>query len=187
MNIAGTLPTLTASQMAEIDRIMLNDLGIGPLQLMELAGHAVASFAREHLLDGLPLDKRVVILAGTGGNGGDGMVAARLLTARGANVSLILTRPVNDHAGVALHQLGILQRWDISITEGTTETPLPEADLIIDGLLGFSLDGDPHGTAATLIEAANAATAPILAIDLPSGLTRRPARSGRPASGRRRR
>ncbi len=180
MNIAGTLPTLTASQMAEIDRIMLNDLGIGPLQLMELAGHAVASFAREHLLDGLPLDKRVVILAGTGGNGGDGMVAARLLTAWGANVSLILTRPVNDHAGVALHQLGILQRWDISITEGTTETPLPEADLIIDGLLGFSLDGDPHGTAATLIEAANAATAPILAIDLPSGLNATTGKIGSP-------
>jgi NAD(P)H-hydrate epimerase len=159
--------------MAEIDRIMLQDLGVGALQLMELAGHAVASFAREHLLDGLAHEKRIVVLAGTGGNGGDGMVAARLLTAWGANVSVILTRPVEDHVGIALHQLGILQRWGITIVDRSINNPAPIAediDLIIDGLLGFSLEGDPHGTASVLIDAANAAAAPILAIDLPSGL-----------------
>ncbi|CAA9580038.1 MAG: NAD(P)H-hydrate epimerase / ADP-dependent (S)-NAD(P)H-hydrate dehydratase [uncultured Thermomicrobiales bacterium] len=173
MNIAGTLPSLSASQMAEIDRIMLQDFGVGSLQLMELAGHAVASFAREHQLDGLAHDKRIVVLAGTGGNGGDGMVAARLLTAWGANVSVILTRPVEDHAGIALHQLGILERWGIPLIDGSRGVPasIPEdTSLIIDGLLGFSLEGDPHGTAAELIEVANAAAAPILAIDLPSGL-----------------
>lgn len=182
MNIAGSLPTLSAAQMAEIDRIMLQDLGIGPLQLMELAGHAVASFAREHMLQRDPLGKRIVVLAGTGGNGGDGMVAARLLTAWGADVSVIVTRAVEDHAGIALHQLGILQRWGIPLVDGMTGTSLPDAgaaargaargaaDLIIDGVLGFSLEGDPRGTAAILIEAANDAAAPILAIDLPSGL-----------------
>ena len=174
MNITGSLPTLTAAQMVEIDRIMLQDLGVGSLQLMELAGYAVASFAREHLLDNLPLDKRIVVLAGTGGNGGDGMVAARLLTAWGADVQVVTTRAVEDHAGIALHQLGILQRWGLPIVDGSIDPSVPEAgaaaDLIIDGLLGFSLEGDPHGAAAALIEAANAAATPILAIDLPSGL-----------------
>lgn len=173
MNITGSLPTLTAAQMAEIDRIMLQDLGVGSLQLMELAGYAVASFAREHLLDNLPLDKRIVVLAGTGGNGGDGMVAARLLTAWGADVQVVTTRAVEDHAGIALHQLGILQRWGLPIVDGSIDPSVPipgDTDLIIDGLLGFSLEGDPRGAAAALIEAANHAAAPILAIDLPSGL-----------------
>ena len=173
MNIAGSLPTVTATEMAEIDRIMLQDLGVGSLQLMELAGHAVASFARNHMLDGLAHDKRIVVLAGTGGNGGDGMVAARLLAAWGANVSVILTRPVEDHAGIALHQLGILERWGIPLIDGSIGNPAPipgDTDLIIDGLLGFSLQGDPNGPAALLIEAANDAPAPVLAIDLPSGL-----------------
>ncbi len=183
MNIAGSLPTVTATQMAEIDRIMLQDLGVGSLQLMELAGHAVASFAREHLLDNLPLDKRVVVLAGTGGNGGDGMVAARLLAAWGAEILVITTRAVEDHTGIALHQLGILQRWGLPIVDGSIDNPAPipgEIDLIIDGLLGFSLEGDPHGTAAILIEAANVAAAPILAIDLPSGLNATTGKIGSP-------
>jgi len=173
VNVVGSLPTVTATQMAEIDRIMLQDLGVGPLQLMELAGHAVASFAREHSLDNNPVDKRIVVLAGNGGNGGDGMVAARLLTAWGADVSVVTTRAIEDHRGITLHQLGILQRWEIPVVEGSIDTPVPipdDAGLIVDGLLGFSLHGDPQGTAAALIETANDADAPILAIDLPSGL-----------------
>jgi len=170
VNIVGSLPTISAFQMAEIDRIMLQDLGVGPLQLMELAGHAVASFAREHMLQSDPHGKRIVVLAGTGGNGGDGLVAARLLTAWGAEVSVITTRAVEDHTGITLHQLGILQRWEIPIADGSTDSPMTDADLVIDGVLGFSLEGDPRGTAAALIEAANNADTPILAIDLPSGL-----------------
>lgn len=169
------VPSISAAQMAEIDRIMLDDLGIAPLQLMELAGHAVASFAREHLLDGDANGHSVVVLAGNGGNGGDAIVAARLLTAWGADVTIVTARPVAEHTGLAAHQLEIATRWGIPIQVGdTAATTLPgagaAADLIVDGLFGFSLRGDPHGASAALIEAANRSARPILAIDIPSGL-----------------
>ncbi|HEV2067973.1 MAG TPA: NAD(P)H-hydrate epimerase, partial [Thermomicrobiales bacterium] len=99
------VPSITAAQMAEIDRIMLDDLGVEPLQLMELAGHAVASFARQHLLEGDAEGRRVVALAGSGGNGGDAIVAARLLTAWGADVTIVTARPIAEHTGLAGHQL----------------------------------------------------------------------------------
>ena len=169
------LPSISAAQMAEIDRIMLDDLGVEPLQLMELAGHAVAAFAREHMLGGDVTDRRVIALAGNGGNGGDAVVAARLLTAWGADVTIVTARPVAEHAGLAAHQLDIAQRWGIPTEVGDTATTTlshasADADLVLDGLLGFSLHGDPHGASASLIDAANRSDIPILAIDMPSGL-----------------
>lgn len=179
-----TPPTaITAEQMADLDRIMLDELGIAPLQLMELAGHAIATFARDRMLDGDVTNRRVVALAGNGGNGGDAVVAARLLAAWGADVTVVTARPVAEHAGLAAHQLDIARRWGIPIEVGdTTTNTLPRGgaaagaaagaavDLIIDGLLGFSLQGDPHGASASLIDAANRSDVPILAIDMPSGL-----------------
>lgn len=173
------VPSISATQMAEIDRIMLDELGVEPLQLMELAGHAVASFARYHLPGGDAGGRRVVALAGSGGNGGDAIVAARLLTAWGADVTIVTARPIADHTGLAGHQLDIARRWGIPIgaADSVMDELLPAgaaaraaADLIIDGLLGFSLQGDPRGISASLIEAANGSNVPILAIDLPSGL-----------------
>jgi len=177
------VPSITAAQMAEIDRVMLDELGVEPLQLMELAGHAVASFARHQLLGDDAEGQRVVALAGSGGNGGDAIVAARLLTAWGADVTIVTARPIAEHTELADHQLDIAQRWGIPIQPGDPEIKalLPAGadaaaaagaipDLIIDGLLGFSLRGDPRGMSASLIEAANRSNVPILAIDLPSGL-----------------
>ncbi|MDQ3539305.1 MAG: NAD(P)H-hydrate epimerase [Chloroflexota bacterium] len=165
---------ITAEQMADLDRIMLDELGIAPLQLMEIAGHAVATFTRDRLLDGDASGKRVLALAGNGGNGGDALVAARLLTAWGAMVTIVIARPPDVHSGLAAHQLDIARRWGISVQTADDDTALDPAgaaaDLILDGLLGFSLHGDPRGATATLIERANAHDAPTLAIDLPSGL-----------------
>ena len=71
------IPALTPDQMSRVDRIMVDDLGVEVLQLMELAGQAVAAWTRERFLGGDARGKRVLVLAGNGGNGGDGMVAAR--------------------------------------------------------------------------------------------------------------
>lgn len=169
---------ITAEQMADLDRIMLDELGIAPLQLMEIAGHAVATFARDRLLDRDASGKRVIALAGNGGNGGDALVAARLLTAWGAMVTIVTARPIADHDGLAAHHLDIARRWGIPVQVGSAsaddDTALDPAgaaaDLLLDGLLGFSLDGDPRGVTASLIERANGHPAPTLAIDLPSGL-----------------
>lgn len=171
------LPSLTPDQMSQVDRIMTTDLGVDVLQLMELAGHAVAVWARgQHLGDSR--GKSVLALAGRGGNGGDAMVAARLLHAWGAEVAVWLSHDPATLRGAAAHQARSLAALGLPVVPpapmgGTTL--LPAADLIIDGLLGFGLDGPPTGAAARLIAAANDHPAPILAIDLPSGLD---ARSG---------
>lgn len=162
------IPAITAEQMARVDRIMMDEMGVDTLQLMELAGYGVADMARRHC--GLDLAARpaVLALAGTGGNGGDAMVAARLLHAWGVRPTVMLSKPRDDYTGIAAHQLAILDRMEIPVIE--PGAPLPAADLIVDGLLGFSLRGAPRGEAAHLIDRANAHPAPVLAIDLPSGL-----------------
>lgn len=154
--------------MAEVDRLMLDDLGVGTLQLMETAGHAIATYGRETCLPNGVIGARIVALAGSGGNGGDALVAARWLAAWGASPSVVLTKEPEAYVGAAAHQLVTVQRMGVPILRA--DDPLPEADLILDGLLGFSAIGNPRGRVASLIAAANAHPAPILAIDLPSGL-----------------
>lgn len=158
------LPTLTTAQMIEVDRAMIEDYQIELLQMMENAGRNLAHLARRKL-NGDPRGKTVVVLAGTGGNGGGGLVAARRLHNWGANVLVALTGALK---GVPAHQADILQRMGIPLVESAA---LPSAcDLILDALIGYSLSGSPRGAAATLIEWANRQPAPILALDLPSGL-----------------
>lgn len=166
-------PALTPGQMARIDQIMTGELGVDVLQLMELAGHAVAAWARQQFLGQDARGKRVLVLAGSGGNGGDGLVAARLLHAWGARVTVCLSHPPDALHGAAAHQARALVALGLPLLpppDTSQPVPLPEADVIIDGLLGFSLSGPPRGAAARLITAANEHPAPILAIDLPSGL-----------------
>jgi NAD(P)H-hydrate epimerase len=164
------VPAVTGEQMAEVDRIMIRELGLDVLQLMEVAGRAVAAFARDRMLAADARGKRVLIVCGTGGNGGDGMVAARFLHGWGAEVDVWLSQRPDPGRGVAAHQLAILERMGLPIIEATLEPVLPGADLVIDALLGFSLSGPPAGVSAALIRAVNAQTAPVLAVDLPSGL-----------------
>lgn len=167
-------PAVTPAQMAQVDRIMSEELGVEVLQLMELAGQAVAVWARERFL-GDVTGKRVLVLAGSGGNGGDGMVAARLLHAWGALPTVWLSHDAQALRGAAAHQFQSLVALGVPLiplpeSEQADPPTLPDADLIIDALLGFGLSGPPSGASTRLIDAANAHPAPILAVDLPSGL-----------------
>jgi len=168
--MTSRIPAITGEQMAEVDRIMMQDMGVDTLQLMELAGYGVADAIRRHAGIDLHAQPRILALAGTGGNGGDAMVAARLLQAWGAKATTVLVKPRDKFSGSARHQLAILDRMDIPVREPAEVEALPDADLVIDGLLGFSLRGDPRGEAARLIRMANDHPAPVVAIDLPSGL-----------------
>lgn len=172
-NALPTIPALTAAQMASVDRIMVEELGLDVLQLMELAGRAVAAFARERFLGGDPRSRRILVLAGGGNNGGDGLVAARLLLGWGADVRVALSHPREALRGAAARQLAILERLGVRPlppSDDEAAPDLPAADLLIDALLGFGLRGAPTAPVATLIRAANAHPAPTLAVDLPSGL-----------------
>lgn len=174
------IPAISGEAMAEVDRIMLDDLGIDTLQLMELAGYGIADAIRQHAGIDLRQRPQIIALAGTGGNGGDAMVAARLFHAWGAAPTVVLVKPREEFSGIAAHQLAILDQMEIPVIEPETIHSLPEADLIIDGLLGFSLTGDPRDEAARLIRLANAHPAPVVAIDLPSGLDATTGRAGKP-------
>jgi NAD(P)H-hydrate epimerase len=163
---AEDAPAVSVEQMREVDRVMVEELGIELQQMMENAGRALALRARL-MLGGDATGQRVTVLAGSGGNGG-GMVAARRLSIWGAEVTVILGQPHGQLAGVPAHQLSILRRMGLSVLG--PESDLPPADLIIDALIGYSLTGAPRSPISGLIDAANTAGVPILALDIPSGL-----------------
>jgi NAD(P)H-hydrate epimerase len=156
----ASLPVLTAEQMREVDRVMIEDLRIELIQMMENAGRNLAQLALELWTPG-----HLVVLAGPGGNGGGGLVAARHLANRGVRVTVSLAAAPGRLAPVPAHQLDILHRMRVPVASEP-----PEADLVLDAVLGYSLHGDPTGRAAELIVWANGMGAPVLALDTPSGL-----------------
>ena len=168
------IPAVTAAEMAAVDRAMVEGLGLDILQVMEVAGLAVAQFARERFLGGNPRGRSVLILAGGGGNGGDGLVAARYLHGWGADVRVLLDRAPDRLGPTAAHQAAILGKIGVPVgSPGGPKWPVEppaRADVLIDALFGFTLARDPDGPSARLIHLANAAPGPILAVDLPSGL-----------------
>lgn len=167
---AAPIPALTRAQMIEVDRAMVEDYGILLLQMMEHAGRHLAHLARTRLLDGDPRGKRVIVLAGTGGNGGGALVAARRLHMWGAQVVLALTKEMSAFSEVPAHQLATVLRLGLQVVGADQVARLGPADLVLDGVIGYSLSGPPRGAAAELIRWANGQAAPILALDTPSGL-----------------
>lgn len=164
-----TIPSLTTDQMREVDRAMMQDIGITLVQMMELAGRHLATLARERL-GGVVRGKRIVVLAGRGNNGGGGLVAARRLVNWGAQVGVVLAASPDEYRDVPAHQLAILQKMEVTLVDASARMPLQNADLILDALIGYGLRGAPAGAAADLIRAANSSGVPILALDTPSGL-----------------
>lgn len=161
-------PALTAQQMREVDRLATEEFGIDLLQMMENAGRSLAELAIR-----LHDPGRITVLAGSGGNGGGGLVAARHLANRNRAVTVVLTSDRLSEA--TLHQLRILQATGIEAVDDPSE-----ADLVLDAILGYSLEGNPRGRAAQLIDWANRQPAPVLALDLPSGLDPTTGREGTP-------
>jgi NAD(P)H-hydrate epimerase len=169
-NFTGDIPYLTADQMIEVDRLMIEDYKIELIQMMENAGFSLAHLARVRFLQGNVIGKKVTVLAGTGGNGGGAMVCARRLFNYGARVTICLTKPEDAYKGVPARQLGILIRMGVEVVVGDEMGALSGPDLIIDGIIGYSLRGAPRGTAGDMIRWANRQVAPILALDVPSGI-----------------
>src|SRR5215204_7050315 len=125
--------------MRQVDRVMIEDLGIELIQMMENAGLHLAELARSRLSQ--LWDVPVTVLAGGGNNGGGGLVCARHLANWGASVSVVLDRPPNEIAGIPAHQMRILRRMGVSFFE---EPPV-RTGLIVDALIGYGLSDDPKG------------------------------------------
>ena len=164
------IPYLTTEQMIEVDRSMIEDYKIDLLQMMENAGRSLAHLARARFLDGDASDKMVTVLAGAGGNGGGAMVCARRLFTYGATVTVCLSKAIESFSGVPAQQLNTLLRIGVDVAAFNEIATLPSSDLIVDGIIGYSLRGTPRGVSADLIRWANRQDAPVLALDIPSGV-----------------
>jgi NAD(P)H-hydrate epimerase len=171
-----TLPAITGEQMREVDRIAVEDFGLGVLQMMENAGRNLVHHAIQ-MLGGTGVDSErgrrgeVTILAGAGGNGGGGLCCARHLHNRGYQISLVLDREATALGSPAGQQLEVLQAAGLRPVEpDSTQTALRQADLVVDALIGYSLRGAPRGRAAELIQLCNQHAAQVLCLDVPSGL-----------------
>lgn len=170
MEIQVELPYLSTAQMIEVDRAMIEDFGIELIQMMENAGRNLAQLARQRFLGGNPVGKKVVVLAGPGGNGGGALVAARRLHNWGADVHVFLAQDPENFTTIPAHQLRILTRMRLSIHRAQEMDVASSAAVILDGLIGYSLKGAPTGASADLIRWANASSTPVLALDVPSGI-----------------
>ena len=164
------MPYLTTEQMVEVDRAMIEDSRIELIQMMENAGRNLAHLARRRFLNGEPVGKRVVVLAGTGGNGGGTLVAARRLHNWGVDIHVFITRTPDRFTPIPRHQLNILKRMRVPVATADRITDEQVPTLVVDGVIGYNLTGAPTGAAARLIEWANAQEAPVLALDAPSGI-----------------
>ncbi len=153
---------LTPAEMGEADRLAIA-AGISGIELMENAGRAVADAAARLYPHGAP---QVRVVAGPGNNGGDGFVAARILADRGFPVRVLL---LGDRAKLKGDAATAAGRWQ-GPTEPATPHGLEGAGFVIDALFGAGLDRPVEGEASAMIEAMNASGAPILAVDLPSGI-----------------
>ncbi len=166
---------VTAAEMRELDRRAIEEVGIPSLVLMENAGRSTYQILRREFPDP---DGEVAILAGRGNNGGDGFVVARYLAQAGEPVTVFLLGRRDQVRGDAMVNLDILAHHGVEVLEVTEESHLnpmlhrlARAGLIVDALLGTGLDKPVQGLLAALIDKVNHLRPPVLAVDLPTGLS----------------
>jgi hydroxyethylthiazole kinase-like uncharacterized protein yjeF len=166
---------VTAAQMRELDRRASAELGLPSLVLMENAGRTTYEILRRQFP--APTGE-VAVLAGRGNNGGDGYVVARYLAQDGLPVVVFLLGLKAQVKGDARVNLEILERLGVEVVEVETEADLnpvlhrlARTGLIVDALLGTGLDKPVAGLMAALIAKVNHLRAPVLAVDIPTGLS----------------
>jgi NAD(P)H-hydrate epimerase len=169
------MQVLTAAQMRQLDQQAIEEIGIPGIVLMENAGRATYEILRREFPD---LEGPVVVLAGRGNNGGDGFVVARYLANAGLRVFVLLLAERDQVHGDARTNLEILEQLAVPIYDLTSEEELREqvpllqsAELLVDALLGTGLASEVRGLYRAAISLMNQMAAPVLAIDIPSGLS----------------
>jgi hydroxyethylthiazole kinase-like uncharacterized protein yjeF len=154
-----------AADVRELDRIAIEAFAIPGIDLMTRAGEA--AFAA--LQFRWPVARRIVVVCGAGNNGGDGFVVARLARAQGLDVSVVVMTSVESLKGDAKLAYESMVAAGVELQAITSEL-LANVDVLVDALLGTGLDREVEGVMCDAIVEMNAATAPVFAIDIPSGL-----------------
>jgi hydroxyethylthiazole kinase-like uncharacterized protein yjeF len=154
----------TVEQVRAIERQALQQLGISGFELMRRAATAALGYLRRRW----PQAGRICICCGPGNNGGDGFLLAVLAREAGLHVT-VLALSAQSHGDAALAR----REWEAGgghVSLWRAPSLLPEADLRVDALFGIGLHRAPETGAAALIDAINTGDAPVLALDVPSGL-----------------
>ncbi|MGL4519730.1 MAG: NAD(P)H-hydrate dehydratase [Phocaeicola sp.] len=163
---------LSSHRLRELDQYTIDSEPIRSIDLMERAAHALT----DSIADRWDNSYQVVIFAGPGNNGGDALAVARLLEERNYAVQLFLFNTqgqLSKECQINLERLDEYQRIDVTeICPGTEFNPptLTEKHLVIDGLFGTGLNKPLSGGFAAVVRYINAANAPVVSIDIPSGL-----------------
>jgi hydroxyethylthiazole kinase-like uncharacterized protein yjeF len=167
---------LNAAQMRDADRQTIDEIGIPSMVLMENAGRQVVA-ALEATYDDLP-DRHVAVLCGPGNNGGDGFVVARTLYQRSVGVSVFVIATMAAIKGDARLNLEILGRLGLTVVEISDEqawdlhfSEISKCDLIVDAIFGTGLKSPLAGMMQTVAADVNASGIPVIAVDLPSGMS----------------
>lgn len=158
-------PCLDAAQMREEDRWAIEERGIPSLDLMETAGNALAAKTASLIGPG----EKVVVVSGKGNNGGDGLVAARILRERGHEVEVAL---LGGADGLTPDSQTNLERFGpvTEIADGSVGDLLSGAAVAIDAIFGTGFAGEPRDAAAAAISALNESEVPVVAADIASGV-----------------
>jgi len=165
----------TSQQMRALDGAAVKDYGIPSILLMENAGRATVEAVVHRFGD--PAGRRVLVFAGPGNNGGDGLVIARHLHQRGARPEIILLVEPDRFRGDAAVNLAIAQKLGlpIAVKQHIDELFVPARDLhdvwlMVDSLFGTGLTREINGHFAEAVTIMNRASCPVVAVDTPSGL-----------------
>jgi len=169
--IIDSVPHVSRSEMEEVDRLMVDKYKISLIQMMENAGRNLAVLANHIFLKKTNNDKKILILAGPGGNGGGAITAGRWLHSRGAQVKILISVPKHMMKGVPEIQIEIAENLGIEIsTYSVNQPPCYQTSLIIDGIIGYGIKGEPRGIAKEMIDYANESSCRIISLDIPSGM-----------------
>ena len=167
---------LNTQQMREADRRTIDEVGIPSVVLMENAGRQAVA-AMEAAFDDLRRPA-VGVVCGRGNNGGDGFVVARTLVQRGVETSVFLLGSVADVRGDARTNLEVLGRIGLTVVEISNAqewelhfSEISRCELIVDAILGTGFHGQLSGLLETVVADINGLGVPIVAIDLPTGLS----------------
>ncbi len=153
----------TAEEMSRADN-GAQELGIPGGVLMERAGVRMAEAAFERFAP-----RRALVVSGGGNNGGDGFVIARELHRSGVELAVLATK--DEYEGDPATNLEALRNLEVRfVGVESLDAELARADLVVDALLGTGFSGEVREREAGLIEAMNSAAAPVLAVDVPSGV-----------------
>lgn len=154
----------TTAGTRELDRIAIEDFGIPGLELMERAGGRMF----DQIVRRYPGHVPVLVLCGSGNNGGDGYVVARLLREIGMEVRVIATSEPATPDARTVRRRFLDAGGQVAAPDGGM---IERAALVVDALLGSGLSRAPDGPCAEIIRAVGACRCPVVAADLPSGLS----------------